>query len=157
MSNIPADDILESLYKLRKRESAQFETVLDLYDMEFHQKIPMPNYQKLKTMVKRKMDQKLRFRNFDARHEKIETGAVVKNQKGLSGVEGGKDTCYQWKEKDQSSKGDQCSFRQESNDRAQKPEHIAATPSEPSMSRGRSMSRKSSIRGKSNNGRADII
>ena len=49
----------------------------------------MPNHQKLKTMVKRRKDQKLRLRNFDARHWKIETGAVVKNRKGLSGVEKG--------------------------------------------------------------------
>ena len=34
----------------------------------------------------------------------------------------------------------------------QKPEHTAATPSEPTVSRGRSVSRKRSIRGKSNHG-----
>ena len=50
---IPPDDVLESLYKLRIRESDQIKTVLDLYDMEIHQKISMPNYQILKTMVKR--------------------------------------------------------------------------------------------------------
>ena len=64
-----SDDILESLYKLRIRESAQLRTVLELYDMEIHQKISMPNYQKLKAMVKRSIDQKLRLRNFDARNE----------------------------------------------------------------------------------------
>ena len=87
MTQIPSDDILASLYKLRIRESDHLKTVLELYDMEIHQKISMPNYQKLKTMVKRSIDQNLRLRNFDARHEKIETGAAVKNQKGLSGVE----------------------------------------------------------------------
>ena len=55
-----------SLYKLRIRESDEFKTVLELYDMEIHQKISVPNYQKLKTMVKRSIDQKLRLRNFDA-------------------------------------------------------------------------------------------
>ena len=49
-------------------------------------------------MVKRSKDQKLRLRNFDARHEKIEAGALVKSQKELSGVERGKGICYQWKE-----------------------------------------------------------
>ena len=49
-------------------------------------------------------------RNFDARHGRIETGAVIKNRKGLSGVEGGKGICYQWKEKGQCSHGDRCSF-----------------------------------------------
>ena len=51
-----------------------------------------------------------------------------------------------------SSKGDQCSFWHESNDRAQKLEPNAATPSGPSMSRGRSVSKKRSIRDKSNHG-----
>ena len=44
-------------------------------------------------MVKRSIDQKLRLRNFDARHEKIETGAVVKSHRGLGGVERGKGIC----------------------------------------------------------------
>ena len=87
MSKTPSDDILESLYKLRIRGSAQLKIVLELYDMEIHQMISMPNYQKLKTMEKRRIDQKLRLRNFGARHERIETGAVVKNRKGLIGVE----------------------------------------------------------------------
>ena len=84
---------------MRIREFAQLKTVLDLYDMEIQQKISVPNYQKLKTMVKRRRDQKLRLRNFDARHGRIESGAVVKSRKGLIGVEGGKGICYFWKEK----------------------------------------------------------
>ena len=74
MSKIPPDDVLESLYKLRIREFEQLRTVLELCDMDIHQKISMPNYQNLKTMVKRSTDQKLRLRNFDARQGKIETG-----------------------------------------------------------------------------------
>ena len=99
MSKIPSDDIMESLCKLRICESAQLKTVLELYDMEIHQKISMPNYQKLKTMTKRSRDQKLRLRNFDARRGRSEPGAVVMKRKGMSGVEEGKGTCYQWKEK----------------------------------------------------------
>ena len=71
MSKNPSDDILASLYKLRIRESAQLKTVLELYDMEIHQKISVPNYQKLRTMVKRSIDQRLRLRKFDARHGRI--------------------------------------------------------------------------------------
>ena len=78
MSKIPSDDILESLL----RESDQLKTVLEVCD----KKISVPNYQKLKTVLKRSMDQKLRLRNSDARHGRIVTGAVVKNRKGLSGV-----------------------------------------------------------------------
>ena len=70
MSKIPSDDVLESLYKLRIRESDQLKTVLELYDMEIHQKTSVPNNQKLTTMVKSGTDQKLRLRNFDARHER---------------------------------------------------------------------------------------
>ena len=94
MSKIPSDNMLESLCKLRIRESAQLKTILELYDMEIHQKISMLNCQKLKTMVKRRKGQKLRLRIFDARHGRIETGAVVKNRKGMSGVTGGKGTCH---------------------------------------------------------------
>ena len=150
--NNPSNDVSKSLYKLRICESAQLKTVLELYDMEIHQKMSMPNCQKLKTMAKRSTDQKLRLRNFYARHGRIESGAVIKNRKGSSGVEGGKGSCYQWKEKGQCSKGDQCSVRHETQDRAQIPEHTAATPSEPTASRGRNVSRKRSVRGKSNHG-----
>ena len=150
MTKIPPDDILGSLYNVRIRESDQLKTVLKLYDMEINQKISMPNYQKLKTTVKRSIDQKLRLRNFDARHEKIETGAVVKSQKGLSHVEGGNGICYQWKERGQRPKGDQCSFRHESNDHA-KPTPKAEPPSEPqsSKTRGSSVLRKTNARGRS--------
>ena len=99
MSKIPSDDILESLYKLRIRESAQ-----------------------LKTRIVRHGDSS----------EDIE-----------------------WKEKSQCSKGNQCSFWHESNDRARKPTPNAATLSEPSMTRSRGVSRKRSITGKSNHG--DIL
>ena len=42
MSKIPSDEILEILFKLRIRESAQLKTVFELYDMEIHQNISMP-------------------------------------------------------------------------------------------------------------------
>ena len=38
MTKIPPDDILEGLYKLRTRESEKLQTVLELYDLETHQK-----------------------------------------------------------------------------------------------------------------------
>ena len=43
MTKIPPDDVLESLCKLRIRESEQLKTVLELYDMEVNEKISMPN------------------------------------------------------------------------------------------------------------------
>ena len=152
MSKILSDDNLESLYKLRIHESAQLKTVLELYDMEIHQKISMPNEQKIEENGEVEYRSELRWRNVDAKHGRNETPAVVKNRKGMSGVEGGNGTCHQWKERGQCSKGNQCSFRHESNDRAQKPDHNATTTSDPSLSRGRSVLKKRSLRGKSNHG-----
>ena len=99
MSKIPPDDVLESLYKLSIRESDLLKTELELYDLESHQNISKPEYQKLKTMVKRRNDQKLRLRIFDARFERIETGAGVRNRRGQRGVERVPGECYQGKAK----------------------------------------------------------
>ena len=55
MTKIPPDDILEGLYKLRVRESEKLKTVLELYDLENHQKKIGPDYNRLKTMVAREM------------------------------------------------------------------------------------------------------
>ena len=105
-------------------------------------------------MVRRSVDQKLRLGKFDVRHEKIETGAVVKSRRGLIGVEGGKGICYQWKEKGQCPQGDRCSFRHESKNRA-KPTPKVAPPSEPPTpkTQARSASRKRNVRGRSRSGK----
>ena len=57
MTKIPPDDILEGLYKLRIRESEKHQTVLELYDLEIHQKKLGPDDHRLKTMVKRSIEQ----------------------------------------------------------------------------------------------------
>ena len=44
MTKIPSDDILEGLYKLRIRESEKLKNVLELYNMEIHQKKAGPDY-----------------------------------------------------------------------------------------------------------------
>ena len=56
MTKIPSDDILEGLYKLRIRESQKLKTILELYDLEIHQKKLGPDYHRLKTMVKRSIE-----------------------------------------------------------------------------------------------------
>ena len=98
------------------------------------------------------MDQKLRLPNFDARNEKIETGAVVTNRWGQRGVERGQGECYQWKAKGQCSRGDKCSFRHDEDKRA-KPTPKTAPPSEPPTQRGGSASRKKNLRGWSPSGK----
>ena len=60
MTQIPSDDIMERLYKLRTRESEKLKTVLELYNMELHQKKIGLDYHRLKTMVKRSVEQDLR-------------------------------------------------------------------------------------------------
>ena len=63
MSRVPSDDVLDSLCKLRIRESDQLKTAFELYEMEIHQKISMPTYPKYQMMMKRSTDQNLRLRN----------------------------------------------------------------------------------------------
>ena len=64
MTKIPPDDILEGLYKQRARESEKLKTVLELYNMEIHQKKARPDYHRWKTMVTRSIEQDLRIKNF---------------------------------------------------------------------------------------------
>ena len=72
LKKIPPDDILEGLYKLRIRESEKLKTVLELYNMEIHQKKAGPDNHRLKTMVKRSTEQNLRIKNFEARNGNYE-------------------------------------------------------------------------------------
>ena len=71
MTKIPHDDILEGLYKWRVRESEKLKTVLELYDLETHQKKLGPDYHRLKSVVKRSIEQEIRNKNFGARSGKI--------------------------------------------------------------------------------------
>ena len=48
VTQIPPHDILEGLYKLRIRESEKLKTVLELYNIEIHQKKAKPDYHRLK-------------------------------------------------------------------------------------------------------------
>ena len=51
-----------------------------MYDLETHQKKLGPDYYRLKTMVKRSIEQDIRNNNFGARNGYYERNAVVKNQ-----------------------------------------------------------------------------
>ena len=89
MTQIPSCDILESLYKLRIRESEKFKTVLELYNMEIHQKKAGLDDHRLKTMVKRSIEQNLRMKNFEAQNGNYERNVVVKNIRGQNSVDNG--------------------------------------------------------------------
>ena len=77
----PPDDILESLYKWRIRESEKLKTILEVYNLEIHQKKSKPDDHRMKTMVKGSIGQDLKTRNFDARNGRIESNMPVKNQR----------------------------------------------------------------------------
>ena len=118
MTKIPSDDILERLYKLRIRESEKLKTVLELYDLEIHQKKAGPDYHRLKTMVKRSIEQDLRNRTVGARNGNYERNAVVKNQGTTQRGQRILGDCWQWETNGQRSKGDNCSFRHDIKKRA---------------------------------------
>ena len=117
-TKIPSDDILEGLYKLRIRESEKLKTVLELYNMEIHQKKAGPDCHRWKIMVKRCIEQNLRIKNFEARNGNYERNAVVKNQGTKQREQRTLGDCWQWKANGQCVKGDNCSFRHDINKRA---------------------------------------
>ena len=123
MTKIPYDDILEGLYKLRIRESDKLKTVLELYDLETHQKKLGPDYHRLKAMVKRSIEQEIRNKNFGARSGNFEKNAVVKNQGTKQRV---KRILGNGKTNGQCVKGNNCSFRHDMNKRGK------SSPSNPS-------------------------
>ena len=103
--------------KLRKRECEKLETVLELYNMEIHQKKIGPDYHRLKTMVKRSIEQDIRNKNLGARNGNYERNAVVKNQGTKQRVQRILGDSLQWESNGQCSRGDNCSFRHDLNKR----------------------------------------
>ena len=152
MTKIPPDDILEGLYKLRIRESEKLKTVVEQYDLEIHQKKAGPDYHRLKTMVKRSIEQDLRNRNFGARNGNYERNAVVKNQRTKQRGQRILGDCWQWEANGQCFKGDNCSFRRDIDKRAKKTQPNPSPNSfmQPSE---RKTSRTRSPRGKKTSGR----
>ena len=118
MTKIPSDDTLEGLYKLRIRESEKLKTVLELYHLEIHQKKLGPDYHRLKTMVKRSIEQEIRNKNLGARSGNFEKNAVVKNQGTKQRVQRTLGDCLQWEANGQCVKGNNCSFRHDIKKRA---------------------------------------
>ena len=151
-TKMPSDDMLEGLYKLRKRESEKLKTVLELYNMEIHQKKAGLDYHRLKTMVKRSIEQNLRIKNFKPETEVMRQtpwsrtrGTKQREQRTLG-------DCWQWKANGQCSKGDNCSFRRDINKRATTT-RPNPSPSSSTRQKERNASRTRSPRGKGPSGR----
>ena len=77
---------------------------------------------------------------------------MVTKRRGQRGVERGQGECYQWKAKGQCSRGDECSFLHDEDERA-KPTPQTAPPLSHQHKRGRSASRKKNLRGRSPSGK----
>ena len=152
MTKIPHDDILEGLYKLRIRESEKLKTVLELYDLETHQKKLGPDNHRLKTMVKRSIEQEIRNKNFGARSGNFEKNAVVKNQGTKHRVQRILGDCWQWETNGQCVKGNNCSFRHDMDKRA-KMTQPNSSPSSFMQQNERKASRTRSRRGNCPSGR----
>ena len=80
--------------------------ILELYDLEIHQKKLGPDCHRLKTMVKRSIEQEIRNKNFGARSGNFEENAVVKNQGTKHRVQRTLGDCWQWETNGQCVKGD---------------------------------------------------
>ena len=87
---------------------------------ETHQKKLGPDYHRLKTMVKRSIEQEIRNKNFGNRNGNFEKNAVVKNQGTKQRVQRILGDCWQWETNRQCVKGDNCSFRHDMNKRGKR-------------------------------------
>ena len=88
MEQFPPDDILESLYK-----SGNLKTLLELYNLEIHQKKAKRYYLRLKTIVKRSIEHDLRTTNFETRNGRMALNMSVKNQREERHVLKGQGDC----------------------------------------------------------------
>ena len=134
MTKIPSDDILESFYKLTIRESDK------------------PDYHRLTTMVKRRIEQNLRMMNFEARNGNCERNAVVKNSGTKQREQTSLENCWKWQANGQCSKGGNCSFRHDTNKRA-KSTQPNPSPGSSTQQSVKDASRTRSPRGKSPSGK----
>ena len=121
---------------LRIRESEKLKTVLELYDLEIHQKKMGPDYHRLKTMVKRSIEQEKRNKKYGARNGNYERNAVVTNQGTLQRAQRSLGDCWQWESNGQCTGGDNCSFRHDVNKRGK----MTQSNTSPNSFRGKSPS-----------------
>ena len=124
---VPSDDILESLYNTCIRGSDQLKAVLLFYEQGIEQNNSPPSCQKLKSILRRCW---IRPSKFEARNERIETGAPAKGKGEISpkliGSKAG---------------GDACSFRHDEN-KCGKPTRSSSPAPEPKTKNDGTLSSK---------------
>ena len=81
VNEMPSDAILEGLYKSKFQNSIQLRIAMAL-NVQETARSKKPNDQQLKTAVKLLIDQVMRIRNFRARSDVVERGAVTKSHNG---------------------------------------------------------------------------
>ena len=111
-----------------------------------------PDDHRLKTMVKRSIEQEIRNKNFGSRSGNYDKNAVVKNQGTKQRVQIILGDCWQWETNGQCVKGDNCSFRHDMNKRG-KSSPSNRSPNSFMRQNERKPSRTRSPRGKSPSGR----
>ena len=134
--------------QIKNTKSEKLKTVLELYDLEIHQKKKEPDYHRLKTLIKRSVEQNLRMKNLEARNGNYETSAKVKNQWMKQSEQRSLGDCWQWETNGQCVKGDNCSFRHDIHERGK------VTPSNPSPRSSTQQSVKNASRIRSLRGRS---
>ena len=89
----------------------------NLYEMENHQKRAGPDYHRLKMMVRRSIEHSLRMKNLEDKctFRTKRRGQESESKKACEQSLGGS---WQWKANGQSSKGDNCSFWHDEDERA---------------------------------------
>ena len=107
-----------------------------------------PDYHRLKTMVKRSIEQDIRNKHSGARNGNYERNAVVKNPGAKQRVRRILGDCWQWESHGQWSRGDNCSFRHDINKRG-KMTQSNPSPNSFMQQNERKASRTRSPRGKS--------
>ena len=103
MRDLPTDSILETLYNMPTRGSVQLQTVLAMYEQEVHQDRSRPNYQNLKTMVRRHSDQKIRTRNSKSGTKELQQADQDLERIKMSALKGSKEA-INGKQKDSDQK-----------------------------------------------------
>ena len=109
---------------------------MEQLNLEIHQQKAKPDYHRMKTMVKRSIEQNLRSRNLGARNGRIESNILVKNQREQRRVHKGQGNCWQWQASGQCSKGDQCSFWHDRNKRAKVTTQPTPSPEQTTQTQG---------------------
>ena len=75
-------------FKSKLQDSVQLQTVMALYEQEDIQNNEQPSYSRLQTAVRCHIDETRKTRNFRARNEIVERGAVSKSHKGRKSQRG---------------------------------------------------------------------